>query len=115
MNKAAFTYPTAEAAQNVVAANTPKWEACEGASWGATDRTLATPRDIFWSGGPVQVGDDGVVTMRITQENGNDWACWRAMSVAANVVNDVTVCGINPPAAQIAAATTAIAAKVPTR
>jgi hypothetical protein len=112
-NQAAFAYPTAAAAKNAVFAITQKWKVCEGKSWGAREVYDSGPRDVFWTGGTVQASDD-VVGALIIQENGDGWGCMRGLSVVANVVNDVAVCGINPQDSLVAAAAAAIAKKAPT-
>lgn len=114
-HQAAFAYPTVKAAEDFLVSNAAKWKLCENKSWGRAEATSdGGTRDYYWSAGTVDISDAGLVTAPITQENGEGWACWRGMSLVANVVNDFTVCGLNTASEQINAAADAIAKKIPT-
>lgn len=111
LHQAALSYPSRKAAADVVVTTTSKWKKCEGRPWGYAE-TVGAPRNVFWTGGQVHVSDDGVVGALNSLENGEGWGCWRGMSAVANVVNDFTVCGLNPAVEQLTVAADAIAKKI---
>ena len=106
-----FAYPSADAAEQALRANTARWKACEGKSWGAREDSGAGPRDVYWTGGQVENSDDLVIAP-ITQENGDGWGCWRGMTAVSNVVADFTVCGKDLPSSAISQAAAASTGKI---
>ena len=111
-NQAVFAYPSEQAAQNFLATSTDKWKACQGRSWGNRETYDTGTRDVYWSGGPVLVNEDGLLTAPITQENGDGWGCWRAMTAASNVVTEFSACGLRLPDSTATAAAAAITRKI---
>lgn len=103
-----FVYPNVAAAEKALLTNSAKWKSCEGKSWSYNQNG----RDYFWTAGTVE--NSGTLTLAWnTQENGDGWGCWRAITSAANVVADFTACGKELPQTAAAQAAAAITGKAP--
>jgi hypothetical protein len=88
-HQAVVEFPDAGAAAAFYTASIPSWRAC--ASGRYTYSPGADQPVAIWQTGPV--GDHaGILTVSITQLDGDGWGCRRALTAAANVVADVLTC-----------------------
>jgi serine/threonine kinase PknH len=100
-------FPSADNAARFFAASAERWPACSNHTYNAV-----LPNATWtWNVGPVS-NIDGTLSVSVTQEDGNGYACQRALTVANNVVIDIDACSysVNNSAVDIAHQ---IAAKVP--
>jgi hypothetical protein len=91
VTEAVVSFPSAEAAAGFAAKQAEDWARCTGTSLTMTN-TNAGP--ATWSVGTV-MSRDGVLTVVLTQEGAEGWACQRAMTARNNVVVDTRSCGFN--------------------
>jgi hypothetical protein len=103
-------FPSAQAAAAFVRASQQKWSACaNGSSFTLSDSVIGTHP---WTVGEL-TSANSTFAATSTRQDGNSWACQRALTARNNVVIDTGACShnITDEAVNIASQ---IAAKVPT-
>ncbi len=88
-NQAVIAYPTAVAANRVVANQFAQWSACSGRTVTLTPPPPRTPR--LFTFGPV-TNTGGVLSVTQTSVDNAIWGCQRAVAARRNVVIDIRAC-----------------------
>ena len=88
-NQAVIAYPTAVAAERVVANQFAQWSACSGRTVASTPPPPRTPR--LFTFGPV-TNTGRILSMTQTSVDNAIWGCQRAVAARNNVVIDIRAC-----------------------
>ena len=88
-SQAVIAYPTAVAANRVVANQFAQWSACSGRTVTLTPPPPRTPR--LFTFGPV-TNTGGVLSVTQTSVDNAIWGCQRALAARRNVVIDIRAC-----------------------
>lgn len=107
--QAVIAYPSAVAANRVVANQFAQWSACSGRTVTLTPPPPRTPR--LFTFGPV-TNTGGVLSVTQTSVDNAIWGCQRALAARRNVVIDVRACRPDTTS-QAVDILDAIAAKIP--
>ncbi len=91
VTQAVVSFPNTEAAAGFAAKQAEDWAKCTGKPLTVT---TATAGSATWSVGTV-TSRDGVLSVVLTEEGAEGWACQRAMIARNNVVIDTRSCGFN--------------------
>ena len=108
VQQAVIAFPTAAAAQKVLADQRQKWSACAGRTF-----TLSLPNETphRWTFSPLTI-PDGTLVLTTSREGTSYAGCQRALAARNNVIIDVGACklGLDKKGVDIL---NAIAAKIP--
>jgi hypothetical protein len=101
-HQAVVEYPSAAQASAFITASAGTWKACAQGGRFTYSPGDQEP-DVVWLAGPVHE-QNMTLTMATPQQDGDDWACQRALTAATNIVADVMTCSYladDPAAATI--------------
>lgn len=105
------SYPTAELATAFLGKVKETWGRCANRSINGTVLNATDPAQYFWTMGAV-TATDTAVSMPMSQEGADGWACQTGVMVRNNVAIEVSFCSVGSPAAALENMQNAIAAKV---
>ncbi|GLD21500.1 hypothetical protein Mkiyose1385_55990 [Mycobacterium kiyosense] len=91
VEQAVIAFPSASAAQQVLAAQQRQWQACSGRTFTVTTPS-ETPSD--WTFGPLTTSG-GTLVMSFVARLRSSVSCQRTMAVRNNVIIDIAVNGLN--------------------
>jgi serine/threonine kinase PknH len=106
--QAVVQFPDANGASNFFKASAQFWPLCANHEYHVV--SPGGPDKIFTMG-PID-NNNSVLSTTDTLQDGNGWACQRALTVSNNVVVDIAACATNPPAGSAVNIARQIAEKV---
>lgn len=93
VHQAVVEFPDVPAAAAFAAASAEKWASCAPGRY--TYRPGGGQPPTVWDvGGATQ--KDGILSLTITEQDSDSWACQRALTAALNIVVDVLTCSAAP-------------------